>query len=95
MQCLQLFEQVRTCPSGQDADFAFDAAPVNWFASYAYNRWRPSLLLSAWSGLDTILVAEAGSSRALVSQERSQGMPGLGMDGGGIRRMLFRACWMS
>ena len=60
--------------SGQDADFTFDGARVNWRASYAYNRWRPSLLLSAWSGLDTILVAEEGSSRTLVSQERSQGI---------------------
>ncbi|MFO7694785.1 MAG: hypothetical protein R6V57_17010 [Vicinamibacterales bacterium] len=60
--------------SGQNADFTFDATPVNWLASYAYNRWRPSLLLSAWSGLDTILVAEEGSNRTLVSQERSQGL---------------------
>ena len=46
---------------------------MDWTVSYAYNRWRPSLLLSAWSGIDTILVAEEGSSRTLVSQERSRG----------------------
>ena len=60
--------------SGQGADFTFDAPAVDWSASYSYNRWRPSLLLSAWSGLDTLLVAEEGSSRTLVSQERSQGI---------------------
>jgi hypothetical protein len=60
--------------SGLDADFSFDGPPVGWSVAYAYNRWRPSLLVSAWSGIDTILVAEEGSSRTLVSQERSQGV---------------------
>ena len=60
--------------SGLDADFAFDGTPIDWGATYAYNRWRPSLLISAWSGLDTILVTEEGTSRTLESQERSQGL---------------------
>jgi hypothetical protein len=59
--------------SGQDADLTFDAPPVSWNVSYAYNRWRPSLLLSAWSGIDTVLVAEEASSRTFLSQERSHG----------------------
>jgi len=59
--------------AARDADVTFDAAPVSWSVSYAYHRWRPSLLLSAWSGIDTIVVAEAGSSRTLLSEERSQG----------------------
>jgi hypothetical protein len=60
--------------SGRDADFSFDAAPLSWSVSYAYNRWRPSLLLSTWSGLDTVTVAEQGSSRTFLSEERSQGI---------------------
>jgi hypothetical protein len=59
--------------SGRDADFSFDAAPLSWSVSYAYNRWRPSLLLSTWSVLDTVTVAERGSSQTFVSDERSQG----------------------
>jgi hypothetical protein len=64
---------VRWRASGRDADVTFDAAPVGWSVSYAYNRWRPSLLLSTWSALDTVVVAEHGSSRTFVSEERSQG----------------------
>jgi hypothetical protein len=60
--------------SGLDADFSFDGPPVGWTVSYAYNRWRPSLLLSAWSSFDTVLVAADGLSRVLVSEERSQGV---------------------
>jgi len=61
--------------SGQEADIAFDAPPVGWSVSYAYNRWRPSFLLSAWSSVDTVAVsAAAGSSSTLISQERSQGV---------------------
>jgi hypothetical protein len=60
--------------SGQEADIAFDAPPVGWSVSYAYNRWRPSFLLSAWSSVDTVAVSAAGSSSALIAQERSQGV---------------------
>ncbi|MCU0249495.1 MAG: hypothetical protein MUE61_04760 [Vicinamibacterales bacterium] len=60
--------------SGQQADIAFDAPPVGWSVSYAYNRWRPSFLLSAWSSVDTVAVSAAGSSSTLISQERSQGV---------------------
>ena len=60
--------------SGQDADIAFDAPPVGWSVSYAYNRWRPSFLLSAWSSIDTVAVSAARSSSTLIAQERSQGV---------------------
>jgi hypothetical protein len=59
--------------SGQHADLEFDAPPVSWDVSYVYSRWRPSLLLSAWSAVDTVALAVAGSSRTLLAQERSQG----------------------
>jgi Tol biopolymer transport system component len=62
--------------SGQDADFVFDGAPVSWNATYSYNRWRPSLLLSAWSDVDTVAVAYEGSTDIVSAQERSQGMFG-------------------
>jgi len=60
--------------SGQAADITFDAPPVNWSVSYAYNRWTPSLMVSAWSTLDTVAVSMGGSSGVLLAQERSRGL---------------------
>jgi hypothetical protein len=62
--------------SGEAADIAFDGPPVNWSVSYAYDRWRPSLLFSAWSAVDTVAISYAGSSEILHAQERSQGLFG-------------------
>jgi hypothetical protein len=60
--------------SGQEADFSFGGPPMGWSVSYAYNRWRPSLLLSAWSAIDTVTVSAAGSPDTLLAQERGQGL---------------------
>jgi Tol biopolymer transport system component len=60
--------------TGQDADINFDAPPVSWTLSYAYNRWRPSFLLSAWQGVDTVTITTTGSSIARSAQERNQGV---------------------
>ena len=60
--------------SGQEADIAFDAPPVSWSVSYAYHRWRPSLLLSAWHTVETVAVSAGGSSVTQLAQERSQGL---------------------
>jgi hypothetical protein len=62
--------------SGQEPDIAFDGPAVSWNVTYAYNRWRPTLLLSAWSDVDTVAVSYEGSSDVVKSQERSQGFFG-------------------
>jgi len=59
--------------SGDEAEIAFGTPPVSWDLSYAYHRWRPSLLLSAWSTLDTVAVSDAARSETRLAQERSQG----------------------
>ena len=62
--------------SSQAADIGLDGPPVNWNVSYAYNRRRPSLLLSAWSAVDTVAISYAGSPEILHAEERSQGLFG-------------------
>ena len=59
--------------SGTEAAYAFDALPISWEIAYAYNRWRPSLLLSAWSTLDTVSVAVEGATQRHLAEERSRG----------------------
>jgi hypothetical protein len=60
--------------SGQDADIVFDGPPLSWSLSYAYNRWRPSFLLSAWRGLETVGMSDDGETITRTAQERSQGL---------------------
>jgi len=59
---------------GQEADISFDAPLVSWDVSYVYNRWTPSLFLSAWSTTDTVAVSVTGSSATPLAQERSHGI---------------------
>jgi len=42
--------------------------------AYAYHRWRPSVLASAWSALDTVSVAVSGSPERFLAQERGRGL---------------------
>jgi outer membrane protein assembly factor BamA len=60
--------------SGWEADIAFDAPPVDWSLSYAYNRWRPSFLLSAWHSIETVGISDDGVTITRTAQERSQGV---------------------
>jgi hypothetical protein len=60
--------------SGKEADIAFDGPPVSGSVSYAYNRWRPSLLLSAWSSIDTVALSTGGGAVTQLAHERSQGL---------------------
>lgn len=60
--------------SGEEADLTFSAPPITWSLSYAYNRWRPSLLLSVWQGVDTVGISDDGYAIARTAQERSQGL---------------------
>jgi hypothetical protein len=59
--------------SSGDADYEFGGAPVSWDLAYAYNRWRPSFLASAWSAVDTVTVAVSGSAERRLAEERSRG----------------------
>jgi hypothetical protein len=60
--------------SGVSADYEFGGPPVSWDVAYAYHRWRPSWLVSAWSALDTVSVAVSGSPERFIAQERGRGL---------------------
>jgi Tol biopolymer transport system component len=59
--------------SSRGAEYEFGGAPVSWDLAYAYNRWRPSFLASAWSAIDTVTVAVSGSAERRLAEERSRG----------------------
>jgi hypothetical protein len=60
--------------SGPAAGVAFDGPPLGVSVAYAYQRWRPSWLLSAWQTVDTVSVAGSSSPAVWTSQERSRGL---------------------
>jgi hypothetical protein len=59
--------------SGGGADYEFGGAPVSWDVAYAYHRWRPSFLASAWSTLDTVTVSVRDTPERRRAEERSRG----------------------
>jgi hypothetical protein len=58
------------------ADVSFDSPPLGWSIDYAYVRWRPSLLLSAWETLDSVSVVANTSRVTFTSEERARGLFG-------------------
>ena len=60
--------------SGTGAAYAFDGSPIGWEIAYAYNRWRPSFLLTGWSTLDTVAVMVEGTAQREIAEERSRGV---------------------
>ena len=62
--------------AGDEADVSFETPAVSWNVSYAYDRWRPSFVLSAWSTTDTVAVSGGDPAGTFVAQERSQGIFG-------------------